>query len=98
MVLELAVLNVRAGLAEEFQAAFDEAKSIISAMPGFLGLELQRCLEVDDRYVLLVRWARLEDHTEGFRGSPAYERWRALLHHFYDPFPSVEHFEPLVTL
>jgi heme-degrading monooxygenase HmoA len=98
MILEHAVLDVRAGLAEEFEAAFQEAKAIISATPGFSGLELQRCLEVDDRYVLLVRWERLEDHTEGFRGSEAYERWRALLHHFYDPFPSVEHFEPLVTL
>ncbi|MGH6933009.1 MAG: antibiotic biosynthesis monooxygenase family protein [Dongiaceae bacterium] len=46
-----------------------------------------------DRYVLLVRWRRLEDHTEGFRQSPRYQDWRALLHHFYDPFPTVEHYE-----
>ena len=96
MVLELAVLDVRRGSTDDFEAAFEEAKSIISAMPGFISLELQRCLEATSRYVLLVRWERLEDHTEGFRGSPEYERWRALLHHFYDPFPTVEHYELVV--
>jgi heme-degrading monooxygenase HmoA len=96
MVLELAVLDVRRGLTDDFEAAFQDAKSIISVMPGFLSLEPQRCLEASSRYVLLVRWERLEDHTEGFRRSPEYERWRALLHHFYDPFPTVEHYELVV--
>ncbi len=45
-----------------------------------------------DRFLLLVQWETLEDHTEGFRGSADYERWRALLHHFYDPFPVVQHY------
>ena len=67
-------------------------------MPGFDHLELQRCLEQPDRYVLLVGWDRLEDHTEGFRGSAEYERWRDLLHRFYDPFPTVEHYEPVVEV
>ena len=62
-------------------------------MPGYVSHELQRCVEVRDRYVLLVRWERLEDHTEGFRRSEAYGEWKKLLHHFYDPFPTVEHFE-----
>lgn len=61
-------------------------------MPGFESLQLQRCLERPSSYLLLVDWARLEDHTEGFRKSPQYEDWRRLLHHFYDPFPTVEHF------
>jgi heme-degrading monooxygenase HmoA len=98
MILELAVLDVRPGERAAFEAAFGEAKSIISAMAGFRHLELQHCLEVPDRYVLLVGWDRLEDHTEGFRGSPEYERWKALLHHFYDPFPTVEHYEPVISL
>ena len=98
MILEVAVLDVRAGEAAAFEAAFGEAVSIISGMAGFRGLELQRCLEQRDRYVLLVRWDRLEDHTAGFRGSPEYGRWRALLHHFYDPFPTVEHYEPVVAV
>jgi len=96
MILELAVLDVRPGERDAFEAAFHEAKGIISGMAGFRHLELQHCLEVPDRYLLLVEWERLEDHTEGFRGSPEYERWKALLHHFYDPFPTVEHYE-LVT-
>ncbi len=98
MVLELAILDVRPGEREAFEAAFAEAKGIISVMPGFRHLELQHCLEDADRYVLLVGWERLEDHTEGFRGSPEYERWKALLHRFYDPFPTVEHYEPVIRV
>lgn len=93
MILEAAVLNVRSGQCEEFEQAFGAAKRIIAAVPGFLGLELQRCVETSGRYLLLVRWRTLEDHTEGFRGSVAYQDWKALLHHFYDPFPTVEHYE-----
>ncbi len=92
MVTELAVMTVVPGREDEFEAAFDSAKGIISSMPGFKSLDLQRCLENPSRYFLLVVWERLEDHTEGFRGSPEYEQWRRLLHHFYEPFPVVEHF------
>ena len=66
-------------------------------MPGFLSLELHRCIERPSRYLLLVEWARLEDHTEGFRRSAEYEEWRLLLHKFYDPFPTVEHFSRVET-
>ena len=97
MTLELAILDVRAGQGAAFETAFADAKTIISSMPGFVSLRLQRCVEVDNRYVLLVEWEHLEDHTEGFRGSPEYQRWRDLLHHFYDPFPTVEHYEPVTT-
>jgi heme-degrading monooxygenase HmoA len=62
-------------------------------MPGFRRLTLSRCLEDDGTYLLLVEWDALEDHTVGFRGSPEYQEWRRLLHHFYDPFPTVWHFE-----
>lgn len=93
-VLEVAHLDVRPGQEAAFEAAFDTARHIIAAMPGYRGHELQRCLERPSSYLLLVRWRSLEDHTEGFRGSPEYQRWRALLHHFYDPFPAVEHFVP----
>ncbi|AMV23999.1 Antibiotic biosynthesis monooxygenase [Gemmata sp. SH-PL17] len=97
MILEVAILDVRSGSEAAFEAAFAEARPLIALIDGFLGLELQRCLERPSRYVLLVRWRKLEDHTEGFRGSPQYLRWKALLHHFYDPFPTVEHFQ-LVNL
>jgi heme-degrading monooxygenase HmoA len=92
MVLEVAILNVRRGRGEAFEIAFREAASIIASMPGHQRHELQRCLETPDRYLLLVWWDTLASHTEGFRKSPGYERWRQLLHHFYDPFPEVEHY------
>jgi len=93
MILEVAVLNVKGGLEREFESAFEEAQAIIASMPGYLDHELQRCIETPGRYVLLVRWRDLESHTVGFRGSPEYRRWSALLHHFYEPFPKVEHFQ-----
>ena len=92
MILESAVLDVKSGQEEQFEMAFREAQRIISASPGYLAHELQRCLEKPNRYLLLVRWRRLEDHTVGFRKSEPYQRWKALLHHFYDPFPVVEHY------
>ncbi|HEY1075246.1 MAG TPA: antibiotic biosynthesis monooxygenase [Fontimonas sp.] len=92
MILEIAMLNVRPGQSTEFEAAFSQAQRIIASMPGYVSHQLQRCLEVADKYVLLVSWERLEDHTIGFRQSPQYQQWRQLLHHFYDPFPTVEHY------
>ncbi len=67
-------------------------------MPGYISHRLQRCLDVADKYLLLVEWQQLEDHTVGFRQSPQYQQWRRLLHHFYDPFPTVEHYEAIRTL
>ena len=95
MILEVAELQVKPGSEDAFTAAFDQAQHIISAMPGYQGHELRRCIERPGQFLLLVRWQRLEDHTEGFRGSAAYQRWRQLLHHFYDPFPEVLHYAPV---
>ncbi|MFT4614741.1 MAG: heme-degrading monooxygenase HmoA [Bacteroidia bacterium] len=92
MIQELAILDVRPGQETEFEAAFAQAQSIIAQMPGYLEHSLQHCVEKPSRYLLLVQWRTLEDHTEGFRRSPQYQRWRALLHHFYEPFPEVEHY------
>lgn len=96
MILEAATLNVRPGQSAAFEAAFAEARQYISAIPGFVSLRLERCLELPDKYLLLVEWQRLEDHTIGFRQSPQYQEWKRLLHHFYDPFPVVEHFESVL--
>ncbi len=92
MILEVAILDVKPGLGTEFEAAFAQAQSIISGMSGYISHELKRCVENPGRYLLLVSWACLEDHTVGFCESREYEQWKALLHHFYDPFPSVEHY------
>ena len=96
MILEVAILNVRTGLEREFEAAFAQASPIIASIPGHVSHQLQRGVETSNRYVLLVNWVSLEAHTVGFRGSLEYQRWKQLLHHFYDPFPSVEHYA-LVT-
>jgi heme-degrading monooxygenase HmoA len=93
MILEVAILKVIPDRTAEFENAFAAAQGIISSMPGFISLELQRCLESSNQYALLVRWEKLEDHTRGFRNSSQYQDWKALLHHFYDPFPTVEHYE-----
>lgn len=95
MILEVARLDVKPDQTAAFEAAFGEAAPIIASMRGYLGHELQRCIETSNRYILLVRWERLEDHTVGFRQSPEYQEWKRLLHHFYDPFPDVEHYEAL---
>jgi len=92
MILEVAILNVKAGLTAEFETAFAEAQKIISTMKGYLSHQLKKCLEDSDKYILLVNWETLEAHTEGFRGSSEYQDWKRLLHHFYDPFPTVEHY------
>lgn len=93
MILEVAILNVKNGLEPEFEAAFGRASQIIASIPGHLSHQLQRSIETPNRYVLLVHWESLEAHTVGFRGSPQYQRWKDLLHHFYDPFPGVEHYD-----
>lgn len=93
MILEQGVLPVIPGREAEFEAAFAEAKSIIAGSPGCIDVQLQRCVETPNEYILLVRWETIEDHTEGFRGSEAFGKWRALLHHFYEPKPVMRHFE-----
>jgi heme-degrading monooxygenase HmoA len=97
MILEAASLQVKPGQSAEFESAFGQAQRIISSMPGYISHELQRCLERDGQYLLLVRWKTVADHEEGFRKSAQYQEWRKLLHHFYDPFPTVLHYEA-VTL
>ncbi|MEC4812203.1 MAG: antibiotic biosynthesis monooxygenase [Scytonema sp. PMC 1069.18] len=96
MILEVAILNVKPGLAVEFEAAFHTASTIIASMPGYISHELQRCIETENRYILLVQWQNLEDHTISFRQSSEYQKWRSLLHHFYEPFPVVEHYESVL--
>lgn len=98
MITEHALLPVVPGREEAFEQALAEALPIIAAVPGFGGLTVSRGIESPSTYLLLVAWDTLEDHTEGFRGSPEYARWKALLHAFYDPFPVVEHFTVVATV
>jgi heme-degrading monooxygenase HmoA len=93
VILEIAPLHIRAGQSEEFERAFLKAQRIIGSSPGYISHELHRCVERTDEYVLLVRWESIEAHKTGFRKSPQYAEWKRLLHHFYDPFPRVSHYE-----
>jgi heme-degrading monooxygenase HmoA len=92
MILEVAQLQIKPGQTAPFEAAFAQAQRIIASMGGYISHQLQRCIENDHQYLLQVQWATLEDHTVGFRQSPQYQEWRTLLHHFYDPFPTVLHY------
>jgi heme-degrading monooxygenase HmoA len=97
MILETALLDVVPGREADFERAFAQASPLIASIDGYRGHSLRRCLERPSRYLLLVRWRSLEDHTQGFRGSPQYAKWKEILHHFYDPFPTVEHYAPPVV-
>jgi len=92
MILEAAPLQVRKGMEQQFETAFLQAQLIIASMPGYISHELQRCVEREIHYLLLVKWRSIEDHETGFRKSAQYQQWKTLLHHFYDPFPTVLHY------
>ena len=92
MILEVAILDIIPGQESDFQQTFTEAQKIIASIPGYINHNLKRCIEKPSRYILLVNWEKLEDHTKGFRGSSEYQSWKALLHHYYRPFPDVEHY------
>ncbi len=93
MILEVAILNIKKGLSENFETSFQKAEKIIASMKGYISHELKKCVEKDDKYILLVNWETIEDHEEGFRKSKEYQEWKTLLHHFYEPFPIVEHYK-----
>jgi heme-degrading monooxygenase HmoA len=93
MILEVAILDIGKGTCADFEAAFRQASPLIASAAGYISHELRPCMEKANRYILFVRWKTLEAHTIGFRQSPAYQEWRKLLHHFYDPMPTVEHYD-----
>src|SRR3982750_2827231 len=95
MITEIAILNIKQNESSLFEKAFNKAQAIISSMNGYIKHELLKCMEEADKYLLIVRWQNLEDHTEGFRKSDDYNEWKNLLHHFYEPFPNVEHYKSL---
>ncbi|MES3017990.1 MAG: antibiotic biosynthesis monooxygenase [Bacteroidota bacterium] len=96
MILEAVILQVRSGEEENFEKDFLTAGQFISSIKGYLKHSLRKCLEQDNKYLLLVEWENLEDHTIGFRQSAQYLEWKNLLHHYYDPFPTVEHYETII--
>ncbi len=96
MILEVAILNIIPEKAEAFEVAFSKAREIISSMKGYISHDLQKCIEDENQYILLVNWETVEDHEIGFRKSEEYQEWKKLLHHFYDPFPTVQHYKSVL--
>jgi len=92
VILEVTILNVIPGSEDDFLIAFSKAEHIIAGMAGYISHQLKRCIENISQFILLVEWENLTDHTVGFRQSEEYQEWKSLLHHFYDPFPTVEHY------
>lgn len=95
MILEQAILPIRPGREADFEAAIRQARPLVADMPGFMDIRVLRGIESPSHYLLLVEWDSVEAHEVGFRQSPNYQQWRELLHHFYDPFPTVEHYAPI---
>jgi heme-degrading monooxygenase HmoA len=92
MVLERAQFRITPGREADFEQAFEQAKLVIAGSSGFLSATLSRGVESPSAYLLLVEWETLEDHTVGFRESPAFGEWRGLIGHLFDGAPDVEHF------
>lgn len=93
MVLEVAILDIKKGQSKDYEESFAQAEHLISSQKGYLSHELKKCLEQEDKYLLLVQWETVDDHEIGFRGSAAYQEWKKILHHYYDPFPVVAHYQ-----
>jgi heme-degrading monooxygenase HmoA len=93
MILELATIDIKSGTNADFETALEKAQYVIRKSEGYIGHQFQKCMERDNRYVLLIRWTTLEAHTEGFRGSELFKEWRALIGPFFENPPMVEHFE-----
>lgn len=93
MILEIATIDITSGQEEDYEAAFREAGQYITAMNGYISHQIQRCIEDPSRYIVLVKWQKIEDHTVGFRESENYQKWRALIHPFFASSPEVKHYE-----
>jgi heme-degrading monooxygenase HmoA len=96
MILELAILYIKDEQVNQFENDFDKAGIYISSIKGYAGHTLQKCIEQKNKYILLVNWETMDAHTIGFRESSQYREWKKLLHHYYDPFPIVEHYETVI--
>ncbi len=98
MILELATIDIKQGTNADFETNLAQAQYVISKSEGYIGHEFQKCMERDNRYILLIKWTTLEAHTEGFRGSELFKEWRALIGPFFENPPLVEHYELKMSL
>ena len=93
MILEIADIRIKPGTRAQFEAAIEQGvKNVISKAKGFKGYKINKGVESPERYLLMIFWQTLENHTEDFRGSPAFQEWRALVGPYFAAPPAVEHF------
>lgn len=95
MILETAILTIKPNMHQEFEDAFKKASTVITSVPGYISHDLQRCIEIENQYLLLVKWQTLEAHTIGFSQSEQLHTWKKLLYHFYDSTPTIKHYQTL---
>jgi heme-degrading monooxygenase HmoA len=93
MITELATIDIKHGTNADFETNLEQAKGVISQSKGFISIEVKHCIEQPSRYVLLIHWQTLEDHTIGFRESELFVQWRALIGPFFENPPLVLHYE-----
>jgi heme-degrading monooxygenase HmoA len=94
MILEHADIRIDPAKATEFEAAILRgASTVIANAQGFHGFKVNRSIESAGRYILNIYWDTLEDHTVGFRQSPAFTEWRSIVGPFFLQPPVVEHLE-----
>ena len=91
MILEMVVVQVRTGMGADYERVFNESAHLIAACQGYLGHRLLRCIEVRDKFVVLVHWQRLDDHV-AFNQAPQYQLWKSRIHPFYAAPSVVKHF------
>jgi heme-degrading monooxygenase HmoA len=98
MILEIADIRIRPGAQAEFDAAIVRGlETVVAHTPGYRGHRVEKCIESPERYVLMIHWETLEHHTVGFRGSPAFQQWRAIVGPYFAAPPAVEHFVQLTA-
>ena len=96
MIVEHALLRVRSGESEAFEAALAEARPLMTVQPGFQSIAVRLSCDDPEIDLSLVEWDKIESHRHGFRQSAEYQQWRILLHHFYEPMPSVNYYGPSI--
>ncbi|MDG0793649.1 antibiotic biosynthesis monooxygenase [Cohnella ginsengisoli] len=92
MILQSATLNVKPGMASEFESSFRKSQALLAGSRGYISHELHKCVEQEGRYMLLVKWQSLGDHVAGFMGSPARAAWESALQGFYEDEPESDHY------
>jgi heme-degrading monooxygenase HmoA len=93
MILELATIDIKNGTNTDFERALEQAQLILAKAEGYISHQFHKCIERENRYILLIHWVTLEAHTEGFRNSELFKEWRGLIGSFFEHPPLVEHFD-----